>query len=275
MRFLDKERTLVLGATGWFGREFLDVTEADRGETYCVSSRPRDFMAGTVPYESVAYDINEIEAFAPTLVIDCAGLNRDRQYKTTFLDECFSISMDYVLAMSLPSVRAGMTFSSGAAMFDPVGKDFDAYSASKVLHERLASETRAPSVIMRSYAVSGRLCEHREGYALSSFVDMSKKKRIRVKAYRPTWRRYMAIDDYIKVGLTQLGKRKVLDSSGWWIEMGQLAQMIADKTDSKVTRVEITEGPTSYGSNNQEVLRIAAEHGIKVKNLDQQIDALL
>jgi hypothetical protein len=272
---LDVERTLVLGATGWFGNEFLHLTEADRGATYCVASRPRDIEVAGVPHQVHGYDINEIEAFAPTVVIDCAGLNRHRQNKTTFLDECLSISVDYVLAMSLPSVKAGLTFSSGAAAFDPAGKQFDGYSASKVLHERLCEMTQAPSVVMRCYAVSGRLCKERKGYAMSSFIDMAKRKHIKVTANRPTFRRYMAIDDYMRVGLTQLGKRKVLDSAGWWVELGTLAQMIASRTGAKVSRPPVTEAVEQYGSNSQEVLRLATEHGIRVKDLSAQIEALL
>lgn len=272
---LDKERVLVLGASGWFGREFLHLTQGNRGDTYCVASEAREISASSLSYFVNTYDIKEIAAFNPTVVVDCSGLNRYRQYKATFLSECLNLTLDYLRVMALPGVKAGLTFSSGAAAFNPLGAEFDDYSVSKIIHERLVQDTIAPSVIMRCYAVTGSLCQEREGYAASEFVDMAKKGKIKVRAERPTFRRYMAIDDYFRCGLAELGKSTTLDSSGYWVELEDFAQIIADQTGAKMKR-QVKEGsPVQYGSNDQRCFRIAERDGFKIKTLPEQVAALL
>lgn len=270
---LNQERVLVLGASGWFGREFL--TSVECGDIYCVGANERQVEVEGCIVDINEYNLKAFREFEPTVVIDCAGLNRHRQYKSTFLSECLDLTLNYMRAMSLPSVKAGLTFSSGAAAFNPLGHEFDDYSASKVLHENLVRETLAPSVVMRCYAVTGRLCLERKGYAVSSFIDMAKKGKIKVTAERPTFRRYIAIDDYLRCGIAELGKQTTLDSSGEWVELGDLANMIAKKTGAKVQR-PLKEGmPIQYGSNDQKCYRIAQRDGWKIKSLSEQIDALL
>jgi nucleoside-diphosphate-sugar epimerase len=272
MNLID-ERVLLLGASGWFGREFLASIRC--GDIYCVGSHKRQEQVEGLSIHINEYNFDIFREFDPTVVIDCAGLNRHRQYKSTFLSECLDLTLNYMRAMSLPNVKAGLTFSSGAAGFNPLGHEFDDYSASKILHENLVKETLAPSVVMRCFAVSGRLCLERKGYAMSNFIDMAKKGKIKITAERPTHRRYMAIDDYLRCGIAELGQRITLDSSGVWVELSDLAHMIAEKTGAKVQRPLKGGMPTQYGSNDQRCYRIAQRDGWKIKNLSEQIDALL
>lgn len=272
-RRLFNDRVALLGASGWFGREHLALLQDI--ETLGTASETRDIEVDGRHYTVIAFDIKALERFKPTVVIDCAGLNRHREYKMTFLSECLELTLNYLRVASLPTVRAGMTFSSGAATFDPLGDKYSDYSASKILHESMVSKCGVPTIVMRSYAVTGRHCQERAGYAVTDFIDQSRKGLITVNSKNPVHRRYMAIDDYIAAGISELGKSSVLESAGYWIEMGQLASLIAHKTNAKVKRKKPSGVPEQYGARDSVTHRIAEREGFHVKNVDEQIEALL
>jgi nucleoside-diphosphate-sugar epimerase len=270
---LATERVLVMGAGGWFGREFLALTRDI--ETLGTGSHAREIEVDGQVHQVIEYDIKAVEKFKPTVVIDCAGLNRHYQHKLTFLYDCLDLTLNYLRVMALPSVRAGLTFSSGAATFDPLGDQFSEYSASKMTHEHMARETDKPGVIMRCYAVTGRHCQERDGYAVTNFLDQARGGKVTVHTATPTYRRYMAIDEYAAVGISQLGKRTTIESGGYWIEMGQLAGGIARAFGAKVSRRKVAGSPDSYGASDNKAHRIASELNLKISTVPEQVATLL
>lgn len=271
---LADSRVVLMGASGWFGREFLSLM-FPHVETLAVASEDKEIEVEGVTHAIVGYDLDAIKRFKPEVVIDCAGLNRHYEHRRMFLDECLNLTLNYLNVAALPSVKAGLTFSSGAATFNPLGEQFSLYSASKVLHERMVSEAAVPTLIMRSYAVTGLHCQERHGYAVTNFIDQAQQGKIKVSSTTPTFRRYMAFDDYAAIGISEFGKSMVIESGGYWTEIGQVAQIVANAYQVKVQRRKVTGRPQQYGAQDNLTHRIAQREGIHIKTISEQISRLI
>jgi nucleoside-diphosphate-sugar epimerase len=273
---LKNRRVLITGASGWFGREVLSLCHANNTELFCTASQSKLITVGNIKQQVHQFNLSEIENFAPDYVIDCSGLNRNLENSKDYLNKCLKLTNNYLDVMALSSVKAGMTFSSGAALFDPNDVQFSQYSRSKIVHEKLVRDAKKPSVIMRCFAVSGKHCQSINNYAFSDFIYQAKHERvIRIKASQPVYRRYMAFEDYFAIGLSQLESSITLESGGEWIELGDLAEMIAEKTGSKIVRDPISGAVTRYGSDSNQLEIIGRSVGITVKNLQEQIEQLI
>lgn len=272
-KLLDR-RVLLMGSSGWFGREFLSMM-SPLVEVLGTASESKEILVDDMKHHVHKYDIEQIRDFQPQVVIDCAGLNRHREYRPHYLSECLELTTNYLQAVAIPSVKAGMTFSSGAATFQPLGDQFSEYSASKILHERMVNDAEIPTIIMRCYAVTGRHCQERDGYAVTNFIDQAKDGLIKIAAERPTFRRYMAFQDYAATGIAELGKSMVIESGGYWTEIGQVAQIIAKAFDANIKRAKVTGKPQQYGAQDNVTHRIAQREGIKVQSIVEQIYELL
>jgi nucleoside-diphosphate-sugar epimerase len=192
-----------------------------------------------------------------------------------FLNDCLNLTLNYLHVAALPSVKAGLTFSSGAATFDPLDNQFSPYSASKVLHERMVNQAAVPTLIMRCYAVTGAHCQEPRGYAVTDLIEQANQGKIKINSSNPTFRRYMAFEDYAATGIAELGKNAIVESGGYWTEIGQVAQIIARAFNVKVHRKKVTGKPQQYGSQDNLTHRIAQREGIKVKSIIEQIQELL
>jgi nucleoside-diphosphate-sugar epimerase len=243
---------------------------------FCTASKSKQITVGEIEQQVHQFDLSEISDFAPDFVIDCAGLNRNLEPLENYLDKCLNLTNNYLNTLALSSVKAGMTFSSGAALFDPKGDDFSDYSRSKIVHEKLVKDVGKPSVIMRCFAVSGQHCQPINNYAFSDFVYQARRlKVINIRATHPVYRRYMAFEDYFAIGISQLGSSITLESGGEWIELGELAELIAERTGAKIARDSISGTETRYGSDSNQVETISNLIRIKIKNLQEQIDQLI
>ena len=267
-------RVVLMGASGWFGREFLALM-FPHVEVLSVASEDKQITVDGVTHSVIKYELNAIKRFQPDVVIDCAGLNRHYEHRQMFLDDCLNLTLNYLNVAALPSVKAGLTFSSGAATFDPLGNQFSLYSASKVLHERMVSQADIPTLIMRCYAVTGLHCQEPRGYAVTDFIEQAKEGKIKINSNTPTFRRYMAFEDYAATGIAELGKSAVIESGGYWTEIGQVAQIVARAYNVKVQRKKVTGKPQQYGAQDNVTHRIAQREGIKVKSIVEQVYELL
>ncbi|MBW0014614.1 MAG: NAD(P)-dependent oxidoreductase, partial [Mycobacterium sp.] len=75
---LGNDRVLVTGASGWLGRTALDLLAPLGLPTLALASRARFIRVGDCQIECRVWDDREVAAFAPTVVLDCAFLTRDR-----------------------------------------------------------------------------------------------------------------------------------------------------------------------------------------------------
>ena len=199
------ERIVVLGATGWFGSTMLALLERHPAPVLPVASRARAHRVGERTWSVAAYDVERVVEFAPTVVLDFAYLTRghDAALGTAEyahrLDE-LARRLDRIAR--LPSVRAVLTISSGAAIAVPEGPTLPVgvYGEGKRAVEAVAAGLVDPArgvVVARTYSVSGTLVGAPHAYALSEFVRQVRACEIAVQASTEVWLRYCGVDDYL------------------------------------------------------------------------------
>jgi len=142
------DRIAVLGARGWFGSTFCSLIPADV---------PLLRTASSPDERHAPWSRSALEDFAPTVVVNCAFLTREREAVEgleRFTAINTSLIEQFEATANLPSVRAAITVSSGAAVTEPDS----AYGSLKISEEQVANSLVGPvrsSVVLRAYSVSG------------------------------------------------------------------------------------------------------------------------
>jgi nucleoside-diphosphate-sugar epimerase len=264
------DRVLVLGASGWFGREFsalMSVSESD-----CV------VLEVPGPSSGVSVSEGQVRDFAPTVILNFAFLTRERVAQEgieTFTRVNEELTNRFLLLAELPSVRSCVTVSSGAAVTEssePYGR-LKAAEESRAL--ALATDERSV-VVARAYAVSGGYVRRPRDYAFSDFILQAHDGFVRVQADRPVFRRYCAVPDVLAVALRSVirGRSGVFDTGGDLVEMGDLAHDVVALVNprAEVERaVLVTEVPSAYHSDDLQWREWCGAVGVTPCSLEVQI----
>ncbi len=186
-------------------------------------------------------------------------------------------------AATLPSVRAALTVSSGAALVTPEGADLPigSYGLAKRAEEAraLALAGSRAVVVARAWSLSGTLVQETRAYAFSDLVLQARTGRIRVTAGGEVWRRYCGVDDYLAVCVARLlaGWSGVIDSGGPEVELRELARLVAERYPGQPPEVvvtEPTEPPRRYCSDDVTWREACAALGFTAATLGEQVDAV-
>lgn len=232
-------RVIVTGANGWFGRSALQVLRDYDGEIYATSNRSTSLNVGGRQFVVRQWDEKSINTFRPTAVVDCAFLTKD-QLSDYSVEDYFTTNRLLIARANwlanLPSVRQFVGFSSGARLTDPASP----YGRLKAEYELEieVSARRKPelaAVIARAWSVSGALVTKPSLFAFSDFIRQAKTGLIRISSEGLVNRRYVAIDDLLRVAsaLAREPGFQILDSGGELVELGQLAQMVTEIVNPK------------------------------------------
>lgn len=276
------DRVLVLGAGGWFGSTSLAMLDGvvPQSRVLALASEPRDQLVAGVPWRLQTWDAALAGSFAPTVVLNFAFLTRGfaatlpaEQYRATNA----RLTARFLEAARLPTVRTALTVSSGAAVTEPE----HAYGRMKLAEEAEALALVTPGrsvVVARAYSVSGPFARHPREYAFSSFVEQAMHGRIAVMADRPTFRRYCDVGQYLAVSIRRAldGWSGVIESGGELVEMGELAQLVADACPHPVavTRAEqVSEAPSVYASDDSDWREHCAALALEPATLAAQVTA--
>ena len=263
------DRIAVLGARGWFGKTFLSLLPADTPTLLTASSA--DGLHGEWSWERV-------QDFAPTVVANFAFLTRERiaiEGVEEFTATNASLIEQFDLTAGLPSVRAVLTVSSGAAVTEPQ----EPYGSLKLLEERVAGNLASPSrssVALRAYSVSGPFVRRPRDYAFSDFILQASEGRVSIKADHLVYRRYVNAADALSIAATSalVDWSGTIDTGGELVEMGELAQRVISIVDPRavVERPEIDERRAeSYASDGVSWTQACERLGHVPMDLDQQI----
>lgn len=267
------DRLLVLGSSGWFGREFHEWCE----RIEC----PAQVLAVPGPSSSTSIDVEELQTFAATVVVNFAFLTRERvnadgehEFRriNTHLTERFMCVADS------PSVRLALTVSSGAAVTEPEHPYGELKAEEEMAALGLASASRSV-VVLRTYSVSGAHVRRPREYAFSDFILQAWAGRVHVQADRPVLRRYVAVQDALQVALTSgsAGRSGIVETGGELVEIGDLASRIVTivNPSAEVSRVERTsDEPSAYCSDNRSWEDWVSRSGVRPSNLEEQVVAV-
>ena len=289
---------IVTGASGWMGRTTLsylrDELNVDlKNEVCCYSSQER-MIELTDGDEIHSKDLREIVNFSGDVegLFHFAFLTKDFVEKigqAEYVNTNTSILNTLSDVLARTKYRWSVSVSSGAVFDKPGGsltKDVGSnpYGFLKLKEEKLlldaAQLSGATSVIGRLWGCTGSLMPVDRKYAISDFIYQGlTSDNIEVQANHVVWRRYMDGQDFIRIlhRIAILGKSTTLDSAGDLIEVGELAEKIANKLGIEVSRKEkdITIQPDNYFPNDQVMRKYCEEFGIRLLGIDQQVEETL
>lgn len=221
-----RDRILVLGAGGWFGKTFVASLPADT---------PRLLLSSRLGSGYKVWNPNVVESFAPTVVANFAFRTRDKLAllgEAKFEEENLQLISQMAFSMKIPSVRIGITISSGAVLDAHAERKPDLYGELKVLEEKVAQSLAGEGkniVVARVFSVSGPFVSRVSDYAFSDLVSQAIGGRIEVKSDRRTFRRYVSVGDVLEVALRTANRGSALiESGGELIELADLAELIRD-----------------------------------------------
>jgi nucleoside-diphosphate-sugar epimerase len=188
-----------------------------------------------------AQSLEIIAAFEPTVVIDTAFVTRERipalghkayvETNQRIIDQSLDIA-------ALPSVRKYIGFSSGATMHLAGHTSFsleeNPYAAQKRIYENRISEIAGALdcdiSVARVWSVTGSYCTKPDSFAFTDLIAQAKIGLVEVKAKRPVYRRYCAIEDVLALAMlpNERGGHSIFSTGGELIELGDLAKKVVE-----------------------------------------------
>ena len=262
------DRVLVTGAAGWFGRTAIAMTREAGLELRATGSKDQQIEIGGIDQLVQTQSLEIILSFEPTVVIDTAFVTRER---LPFLGHKAYVEtnqriIDQSLAIAaLPSVRKYIGFSSGATMHLAGHTSFslegNPYAAQKRIYESGISEIAGvldcDISVARVWSVTGSYFTKPESFAFSDLIAQAKLGLIEVKAKRPVYRRYCAIEDVLALAMVpnELGSHSIFSTGGELIELGDLAKLVVELLNPNAEiRRQVDPGLTSdnYHSDGKE-----------------------
>jgi nucleoside-diphosphate-sugar epimerase len=284
---LGNDRVLITGASGWLGRTALDLLAPLGLPTLALAGRTRIIRVADCEIECREWNERVVAAFAPTVVLDCAFLTRDRVTGMP-LDEYVALNRALterlVYATRLPSVRLALTVSSGAAVHPrdalegPIEDNPYGYLKREAEHRlaQAAAGSGAVPVVARAWSISGAHVQKPQGYALGSMIRDASSGAIRITARRPVFRRYVLAEELLAMGIAEgsVGPATI-DSGGELLEMAELASRIAAvvRPNAVISRDEVDpRNPDRYHSDGQDWERRCHRWDLASAPLDHQIE---
>lgn len=279
------ERVLVVGATGWFGTTVLALLESSDLPIHAIASRSRSISIGSRMWDVSVWDEEYVTAFRPTVILNFAFLTRDKEASlgpVGYARALEDLNQRLESMAQLPSVRALLTVSSGAAIHVPEGDDLPigTYGEAKRMEESLALSMISPSravVVARAWSLSGTLVQRPRDYAFSDLVLQAREGVIRVNAPCEVWRRYCGVDDYVAVCTRALMEQRsgIIDSGGPDVELRDLARLVAERFPGgrpEVVAATVTEPARRYMSDDSTWREACTAADFVPATLAQQID---
>lgn len=294
-----QERFAVTGASGWIGRTALELLAGALGTErfheavtgFASEKRTVTLRDGTVAHLRPLDQLTQLSP-PPTHLLHFAYLTRDRLNKVglhAYIRANLTITATVVGAIDRFRPLGVYSTSSGA-VYGSDGKfvtDVTAnpYGALKYLEEltirRAAEDVGCRSVVTRIFSLSGAYMTKPELYALGDLIlQASAGGPIVVRAGAPVERSYCAAADVVSVALTCLldssvSNDLVFDSGGVVVEVGELARHVRSvlgRPELVIDRSWNPSGPPNrYVGDGAAMSALAAEHGLPVKSLDEQI----
>lgn len=293
----DRRRIVVVGARGWIGRSALALLheslgpEAFAGRVACFGSGAGtvDLENGVLAPQRPLSELGRLDA-RPTLVLHLAFLTKD---KVAGMDPDAYAAANRALSRqvleALAPIGADRLFvaSSGAAAFadDPeAAADLRLYGALKREDEAMfaawaeAEPAARRAAVARIYSVSGPYINKHQAYALASLIlDALAGRPVEVRAPKAVLRSYVAVRELLSLAFAELladagPPAARFDTGGQALELGAVAEAVAEVLGGEVVRRPITEAKDNRYVGDDDAWRaLLARHGIAHLALPDQI----
>lgn len=251
---MTKTTCLVSGATGWLGRELLNIFSEDKFEKIqinLISSKDKELFIKEKKYKT-----NSFENYKSNDLInsyfDFAFLTKEKLEKVgpdTYREINLKIISDSVNLIK--KVRpTNVVLSSSGAVYDlkKSSKDEKIYSDLKKMQEEYISkacdESGSNLIISRIFNLSGRGIPSESKFALAELINKGMRDTdLVISSNYLVTRRYSDITQLLRLlaEMANRGRNGVFDSGGAKIEIRDLARVIVKeiKSKSKVIAFEV------------------------------------
>ena len=255
---MTKTTCLVSGATGWLGRELLNIFSEDKFEKIqinLISSKDKELFIKEKKYKT-----NSFENYKSNDLInsyfDFAFLTKEKLEKVgpdTYREINLKIISDSVNLIK--KVRpTNVVLSSSGAIYDlkKSSKDEKIYSDLKKMQEEYISkacdESGSNLIISRIFNLSGRGIPSESKFALAELINKGMRDTdLVISSNYLVTRRYSDITQLLRLlaEMANRGRNGVFDSGGAKIEIRDLARVIVKeiKSKSKVIAFEVNLDP--------------------------------
>ena len=230
--WMTKQTWAVIGASGWVGQNIVQVARSLGHDCHLFGSHHRYALVAGEQEEIRTFTLHEVTGRSYDLIWFCAF---DNMRRIEASNQAFVNSQRIVVAANQVAKLADygrlIAFSSGAAIQAPYRE-----TSYAKLKRRLESSLLARAVfsnrdvrIARLWSMSGMHCPRPEDFAITSMIQSATDyNHIQIKSSNYVYRRYCQIAEYIDALASTNLEARVLNSGGPVIEMGELANLIAE-----------------------------------------------
>ena len=290
-------RIVVAGAGGWIGLAALEQLHqllgesafAERVVAYGSNRRPLRLRGGLIVEQAPLAEFRNLPR-ARTLVLHLAFLTQEKAGSMStqdYIERNTAISGQVLEALDAVGAEGVFVASSGAVEL----ADIPGAHANKALYGRLKLRDEASfsswarargkrAVVSRIYGLSGPYINKLDSYALASFIaDVLAKRPVAIKATRPVFRSYVAVDELMSIVfglLTDGAEGSTLFDTGTLggYEMGEIADAVGRALGHPLapTRSPITEcGEDRYVGDGRRYQSCRDMLGVRPVKFEEQV----
>lgn len=293
---LDAENKIALtGAGGWLGTELLEVLLRQHGNkvlkdsVVCFGSRKRTAKLSDGTEISIHDLADEFQETDFVGVVHLAFQTRDKVAilgDEKYCYENLKITSKAIELIEISKPNWVATVSSGAVNAYPGGPlennvISNPYGFTKRIEETLlqtaAEVVGANLAIGRLWGAMGKFMPPNPAYAVSDFISAGLLGRnIVVNSTNKVFRRYVDAGEFMEVLVRTAERQKnsTFDSGGHLVELGELASLVAAKTNTEVQPRTFKPGAEDnvYYPISEKFEELALKFGVELASLEHLLD---
>jgi nucleoside-diphosphate-sugar epimerase len=284
------DQIIIYGAKGWIGQSAVSIllnqnSNLPRDKILLIGSKSEQFNNSNklLDIYSVADSIKFVDKNC--LFLNAAYLRREKiktMSRDEYIQKNYEISEFGKKLLEKNKIKTFINLSSGVAsekLYKFTNITDDLYAKSKISDEikfqSACDSVSAFFINCRIYSVSGKFINEFENLALSLFIQQAFKKPNVINVKSPkTLRTYVNAVDLVRVlfELSLNKKNYTIDSGGYLIQLGQLADKISSITQiASVDKSSNLVKSADYYGDFKIFNELAKQCGIKLLNIEDQI----
>ena len=284
------DQIVIYGAKGWIGQSAVSVLlnqnpNLSKNQILLIGSKSEQFSNSSKVLD--IYSTTDSTKFVSSncLFLNAAYLRREKiktMNRDEYIQKNYEISDFARKLLKENNIKTFINLSSGVAsekLYEIVNRTDDLYAKSKIADEMMFQSTcdsvSAFFINCRIYSISGKYINEFQNLALSLFIQQAFQKPRVISVRSPeTLRTYVNAVDLVKV-LFELALNKknyMIDSGGYLIQLGQLADKIASITQSaSVEKSTSINKSADYYGDFKMFNELAKQCGIGLLDIENQI----